>query len=86
MKRTLSGWLWADVASITYISSLDRQGGEGDELFLGAVIANSAFFLGVDLLTGAAYKQLPAKLHVEFSKDTTPQANLDKIYREKGPK
>ena len=70
MKRGLSGWLWANVPFITLIAlagaeAADEASGEGGPL--GVAIFPTILLLGVDFLTGAAFKQRPSKIEVKLT-------------------
>ena len=71
MKRGLSGWLWANVPFITLMALPAGQAAtnaaEEREFILKVAIVYSTLLLGVDFLTGAAFKQRPSKIEVKLS-------------------
>ncbi len=70
MKRGLSGWLWANVPFITLMALAGAESAAdvtGERDFLGMAIVPSIVLLGVDFLTGAAFKQRPSKIEIKLT-------------------
>ena len=66
MRRSMSGWILADIlygAAVfgVWFAALLGETGVG-----GIIFWNGLPPLGIDLITGAAFKQLPDKVHVEL--------------------
>ena len=71
MKREMSGWVLSDLAMVVYVVGVSANSSRrlGRAARLGYAAMAAILFPGIDFLTGAAYKQVPATLHVELPRD-----------------